>query len=57
MADPKTEEAKKLFASRLKAKLAERHMNQNTLAITSAFAHAIVLISTKKVQSQNLWDE
>lgn len=32
MADPKTEEAKKLFASRLKAKLAERHMNQNTLA-------------------------
>lgn len=32
MTDQKTEEAKKLFASRLKAKLAERHMNQNTLA-------------------------
>lgn len=32
MTDPKTEEAKKLFASRLKAKLEERHMNQNTLA-------------------------
>lgn len=32
MTDQKTEEAKKLFASRLRAKLEERHMNQNTLA-------------------------
>lgn len=32
MANQKDDEAKKLFASRLKAKLAERHMNQNTLA-------------------------
>ena len=32
MSNQKDEEAKKLFASRLKAKLAERHMTQNTLA-------------------------
>lgn len=32
MSNQKDEEAKKLFASRLKVKLAERHMNQNTLA-------------------------
>lgn len=32
MVDPKTEEAKRLFAARLKAKLKEHHMDQNTLA-------------------------